>query len=71
MIGRIQSNLITMLMKPQIGFLPSSSSMENYLEDEEDVMMYAKMVTKNSCLANIVNQNQNTKSLQQFNRYLR
>ena len=56
MIGRIQSNLITMLMKPQIKFLPSSSSMENYLEDEEENMMYAKMVTKEE-LANIVNQN--------------
>ena len=56
MIGRIQSNLITMLMKPQIKFIPSSSSMENYLEDEEENMMYAKMVTKEE-LANIVNQN--------------
>ena len=56
MIGRIQSNLITMLMKPQIKFLPSSSSMGNYLEDEEENMMYAKMVTKEE-LANIVNQN--------------
>ena len=30
--------------------------MENYLEDEEENMMYAKMVTKEE-LANIVNQN--------------
>ena len=56
MIGRIQSNLITMLMKPQIKFLPSSSSIKDYLEDEEENLMYAKMVTKEE-LANIVNQN--------------